>query len=60
MSEDDIINNLNNHQQSDSTSNKLMIGGCCVCADDSGYCDNPLVYCDGDNCNVAVHQGNSK
>lgn len=34
----------------------MIIIGCCVCADDSGYCDNPLVYCDGSGCNVAVHQ----
>ncbi len=36
---------------------KEMIGGCCVCSDEKGYSDNPLVYCDGDNCDVAVHQG---
>ncbi|CAG0912982.1 unnamed protein product [Notodromas monacha] len=35
---------------------KEMIGGCCVCSDDQGYKDNPLVYCDGDGCSVAVHQ----
>lgn len=61
MKEDDFktnLNNNNNNQESisDILSNKQMIGGCCVCADDSGYCDNPLVYCDGNNCNVAVHQ----
>ena len=36
---------------------KQMVGGCCVCADDSGYGDNLLVYCDGEDCEVAVHQG---
>ncbi|EGT56770.1 CBN-ZFP-1 protein [Caenorhabditis brenneri] len=36
---------------------KEMVGGCCVCADDNGWTDNPLIYCDGDNCEVAVHQG---
>jgi protein AF-17/10 len=36
---------------------KQMVGGCCVCADDSGYSDNQLVYCDGHECLVAVHQG---
>lgn len=36
---------------------KEMVGGCCVCADDNGWSDNPLIYCDGDNCEVAVHQG---
>ncbi|UMM24866.1 hypothetical protein L5515_004899 [Caenorhabditis briggsae] len=34
-----------------------MVGGCCVCADDNGWVDNPLIYCDGENCEVAVHQG---
>lgn len=34
-----------------------MVGGCCVCADDNGWTDNPLIYCDGENCEVAVHQG---
>lgn len=36
---------------------KEMLGGCCVCSDDSGWAENPLVYCDGQGCNVAVHQG---
>lgn len=34
-----------------------MIGGCCVCADERGWDENPLVYCDGSQCTVAVHQG---
>ena len=34
-----------------------MIGGCCVCSDERGWDENPLVYCDGQGCNVAVHQG---
>ena len=34
-----------------------MVGGCCVCLDERGWDENPLVYCDGDGCNVAVHQG---
>ena len=34
-----------------------MIGGCCVCLDDRGYDENPIVYCDGSGCSVAVHQG---
>jgi len=34
-----------------------MVGGCCVCSDESGWDENPLVYCDGQGCNVAVHQG---
>ncbi|VDK76361.1 unnamed protein product [Litomosoides sigmodontis] len=33
-----------------------MLGGCCVCADENGWESNPLVYCDGPNCEVAVHQ----
>uniref|UniRef100_A0A1I7UUY7 PHD finger protein 6 n=1 Tax=Caenorhabditis tropicalis TaxID=1561998 RepID=A0A1I7UUY7_9PELO len=36
---------------------KEMVGGCCVCADDNGWTDNPLIYCDGEDCEVAVHQG---
>lgn len=38
---------------------KEMVGGCCVCSDERGWPDNPLVYCDGNGCTVAVHQGNS-
>lgn len=37
---------------------KEMVGGCCVCSDERGWPDNPLVYCDGNGCTVAVHQGN--
>eukprot|EP00794_Sanderia_malayensis_P003018 gene3018-3476_t len=33
-----------------------MVGGCCVCLDERGWDENPLVYCDGHGCNVAVHQ----
>lgn len=33
-----------------------MVGGCCVCSDERGWPENPLVYCDGMNCLVAVHQ----
>ncbi|GJQ70622.1 hypothetical protein Trydic_g23013 [Trypoxylus dichotomus] len=33
-----------------------MVGGCCVCSDDRGWPENPLVYCDGQSCTVAVHQ----
>jgi len=36
---------------------KAMVGGCCVCSDERGWDENPLVYCDGHGCNVAVHQG---
>ncbi|XP_019630405.1 PREDICTED: protein AF-10-like isoform X3 [Branchiostoma belcheri] len=35
---------------------KEMVGGCCVCSDEHGWAENPLVYCDGHGCNVAVHQ----
>lgn len=35
---------------------KEMVGGCCVCSDEQGLPENPLVYCDGDGCTVAVHQ----
>ena len=37
-----------------------MVGGCCVCSDEVGYTENPLVYCDGTQCNVAVHQGRTQ
>lgn len=37
-----------------------MVGGCCVCSDDRGWPENPLVYCDGQSCTVAVHQGKLK
>lgn len=35
---------------------KEMVGGCCVCSDERGWPENPLVYCDGQSCTVAVHQ----
>ncbi|KAI8129366.1 Protein AF-10 [Lucilia cuprina] len=38
------------------TTMKEMVGGCCVCSDERGWPENPLVYCDGQNCTVAVHQ----
>ena len=37
--------------------NREMVGGCCVCSDERGWDENPLVYCDGQGCSVAVHQG---
>ncbi|XP_051872236.1 protein AF-10 isoform X2 [Pristis pectinata] len=40
----------------DFSNMKEMIGGCCVCSDERGWAENPLVYCDGHGCNVAVHQ----
>jgi len=33
-----------------------MVGGCCVCQDERGWKENPLVYCDGTGCDVAVHK----
>lgn len=39
-----------------ATKMKEMVGGCCVCSDERGWPENPLVYCDGQNCTVAVHQ----
>uniref|UniRef100_A0A2K5JJS6 PHD-type domain-containing protein n=1 Tax=Colobus angolensis palliatus TaxID=336983 RepID=A0A2K5JJS6_COLAP len=33
-----------------SHSMKEMIGGCCVCSDERGWAENPLVYCDGHGC----------
>lgn len=43
-------------QTQERTSMKEMVGGCCVCSDERGWAENPLVYCDGQGCNVAVHQ----
>lgn len=40
------------------SSMREMVGGCCVCSDERGWAENPLVYCDGHGCSVAVHQGN--
>ena len=37
-----------------------MVGGGCVCSDERGWAENPLVYCDGQSCNVAVHQGTNE
>lgn len=37
-----------------------MVGGCCVCSDERGWAENPLVYCDGHACSVAVHQGKGR
>ena len=35
---------------------KPMLGGCCICLDERGWAENPLVYCDGKECSIAVHQ----
>jgi len=35
---------------------KPMLGGCSVCMIEIGWDNNPLVYCDGKSCTVAVHQ----
>merc|ERR1712083_843556 len=39
-----------------SAAMREMVGGCCVCSDEQGWSENPLVYCDGQGCTVAVHQ----
>lgn len=39
------------------TMKPIRDGACCVCSDENGWADNPLVYCEGPNCQVAVHQG---
>ena len=50
--------NSNNHTKMPrNPRNREMVGGCCVCSDERGWDENPLVYCDGQGCNVAVHQG---
>lgn len=43
-------------EEGEEESEKQMVGGCCVCGDDTGFSNNLLVYCDGPNCLVAVHQ----
>uniref|UniRef100_A0A3Q3AVG2 Protein AF-17-like n=1 Tax=Kryptolebias marmoratus TaxID=37003 RepID=A0A3Q3AVG2_KRYMA len=40
----------------EDVSMREMVGGCCVCSDERGWAENPLVYCDGHGCSVAVHQ----
>lgn len=44
------------NQEDEQENDKQMLGGCCVCGDDTGYSNNLLVYCDGVDCKVAVHQ----
>ncbi|XP_076806617.1 uncharacterized protein LOC143450091 [Clavelina lepadiformis] len=39
-----------------TSTDKPMLGGCCVCLDERGWAENPLVYCDGHGCTIAVHQ----
>lgn len=36
---------------------KEKVGGCCLCSHDMTWAENPLVYCDGQDCTVAVHKG---
>lgn len=54
-----LMTNLSNGRMKDQSAvDKEMVGGCCVCGEQDGTKDNPLVYCDGEKCPVAVHQGN--
>ena len=53
-------NTSNNLVKMPRKNTREMIGGCCVCSDESGWAENPLVYCDGQGCNVAVHQGKKR
>lgn len=43
-------------ESSTNCETKPMSGGCFVCLDERGWNNNPLVYCDGELCSVAVHQ----
>ena len=52
-----IFSRSNNQLRMPRKNNREMVGGCCVCSDERGWDENPLVYCDGQGCNVAVHQG---
>ena len=45
-----------NFRESGWDMSNQMVGGCCVCLDERGWKENPLVYCDGNGCNVAVHK----
>ncbi|CAJ0941947.1 unnamed protein product, partial [Mesorhabditis belari] len=54
---DERPRNLSQPFHHGSVKMKEMLGGCCVCADENGWAGNPLVYCDGPGCEVAVHQG---
>lgn len=51
---------LNSLKKMPRKNTREMVGGCCVCSDERGWDENPLVYCDGQGCNVAVHQGRHK
>lgn len=44
------------NEEDEEEEEKQMLGGCCVCGDDTGYSNNLLVYCDGVDCKVSVHQ----
>ena len=58
MSFDNLSRTVNGLNANNNRSTmKEMVGGCCVCSDERGWDENPLVYCDGHGCNVAVHQG---
>ena len=46
----------NSKKQNGHGNNKDFVGGCCICADENGYAENLLFFCDGRGCNVAVHQ----
>ena len=55
--EDMILDEVEDEDEEGEEENeKSMVGGCCVCGDDTGFSNNLLVYCDGPNCLVAVHQ----
>ena len=46
----------NSKKQNGHGNKKEFVGGCCICANENGYAENPLFFCDGRGCNVAVHQ----
>ena len=49
-------NQRNQKQSTTSVTEKEMVGGCVVCGQDEGYLDNVIIYCDGDGCEIGVHE----
>ncbi len=52
----DMNNNDTATATKDDAKQKQMLNACCVCGEDDGGADNAIVYCDGPDCQVGVHQ----
>ena len=46
----------NSKKQNGHGNKKEFVGGCCICTDENGYAENPLIFCDSQGCDVVVHQ----